>query len=254
MVDGLAELLADIDLRQYERLVNFNEGLSKSDSKQKSRDQSSKILKIPYVCTTHNMKPLIISNTPLYRYCRLKLPTSAWVCEVLLAEVTYTIEGQLSEETKVPPQDQLVRRVNIDPKPLIPPRKLSGIDIKLCRKAVVYYYLLIRGRKGSTQIIKFVSNPLAVISIFFTHRGLFYKSRSLGCPGGMRRKSFSSRNAQGGAANWYLGITWAHRSRWRHSSVVKRQFNSFGRIMDPFRLWALFKSRGKQEIAGFCGR
>jgi len=57
--------------------------------------------------------------------------------------------------------------------------------------------------------------------------------------------------AQGSAANWYIGITWAHRTRWRNDSVVKWQYQSFGRVVDLMRLWALFKSRGKQEIAGF---
>jgi hypothetical protein len=57
--------------------------------------------------------------------------------------------------------------------------------------------------------------------------------------------------AQGSAANWYIGITWAHRTRWRNYLVVKRQVHSFGQIVDLMRLWALFKSRGKEEIAGF---
>jgi hypothetical protein len=66
------------------------------------------------------------------------------------------------------------------------------------------------------------------------------------------RKIFSSRiQAQGSAANWYGGITWAHRTRWRNYLVVKRQVHSFGQIVDLMRLWALFKSRGKEEIAGF---
>jgi len=64
----------------------------------------------------------------------------------------------------------------------------------------------------------------------------------------------SSVIAQGGATNWYIGIAWAFRTRWRYHSAAKRQFQSFGRIVDPLRLWALFKSRGKQEIAGFHGR
>ncbi len=57
--------------------------------------------------------------------------------------------------------------------------------------------------------------------------------------------------AQGSAANWYIGITWAHRTRWRNDLVVKRQVHSFGQIVDLMRLWALFESRGKEEIAGF---
>ena len=64
---------------------------------------------------------------------------------------------------------------------------------------------------------------------------------------------FSSRKAQGGVASWYAGIAWAHRTRWRSYSLEKRQTHAFGRITDPFRLWALLKSRGKQEIAGFHG-
>ncbi len=64
----------------------------------------------------------------------------------------------------------------------------------------------------------------------------------------------SSVIAQGGATNWYVGIAWAHRSKWKYYLVVRRQIQSLGQIVDPFRLWALFKSRGKQEIAGFHGR
>jgi hypothetical protein len=59
--------------------------------------------------------------------------------------------------------------------------------------------------------------------------------------------------AQGSAANWYKGITWAHRTRWRNYLVVKRQIHTFGQIVDLMRLWALLKSRGKEEIAGFHG-
>ena len=59
--------------------------------------------------------------------------------------------------------------------------------------------------------------------------------------------------AQGSAANWYIGITWSHRTRWRNYLVVKRQVHSFGKIVDLMRLWALLKSRGKEEIAGFYG-
>ena len=85
--------------------------------------------------------------------------------------------------------------------------------------------------------------------------GNFNQKRNLGLPWEMFKKKIlrSSVIAQGGATNWYSGIAWAHRTRWRSYSLGKRQTHAFGRIMDPFRLWALFKSRGKHEIAGFHG-
>ncbi len=51
---------------------------------------------------------------------------------------------------------------------------------------------------------------------------------------------------QGGFITWYVGIAWAHRSKWKYYLVVRRQIQSLGQIVDPFRLWALLKSRGKR--------
>jgi hypothetical protein len=84
--------------------------------------------------------------------------------------------------------------------------------------------------------------------------GNFNQKRNLGLPWEMFKKKIlrSSVIAQGGATNWYVGIAWAFRTRWRHHSAAERQFQSFGQIVDLLRLWALLKSRGKKRSLVFA--
>jgi len=59
-----------------------------------------------------------------------------------------------------------------------------------------------------------------------------------------KEKNRAAAKAFGGPINWYVGIGWATRTRWRRISAEKAFHASTG-FPDLIRLWALLKSRVK---------